>query len=848
MPFVAQQNHNATGSHVSLVNRDAKVQSRSNEIRKHHQSSGFDEESRVLFRQLGRGEFPQSAGQVKSSGGSCFSRTCQSHAGRMGDVECRDIKFQDLCKNGEIWDNLSIGRQVELIKPALKPSGRHIDPRSPYMRWWDFIVLGALVHTAVITPYEVALINQSFGVLFVINCMVDAIFVKDMFMQFFLKIRVKKISGSTRWIRSTRALAAHYLKGWFFLDLVSVLPVDHIIALFLGRGNDNAQKARALRVLRIVRLVKLARVFRASRVLQRWENVIVLPFSTQALLRFIVAIVTLSHWMACAWALFGRMLATNMVCRDGVLIEILSEPDGQSWLTLRSWPPDNPCTSLHVYAAALHFSVMTITSIGYGDVAPTRSEEYLVGIACQLIGAITWAYIIGSACGVIANVDPEGTMHKQEMDELNHMLKRQNISPPLRHRLRRYMAEVIHHKKVVRSRELCQDFSPDLRGELVMSTPIGRAITNVWYFTGCEDTFLVEVAQGMIPRFFAKQEVCSEVIGMLGICQRGAVARNGRIFLTGRFWGEDMILNSDDLREMYPVISLTYSEVLTLSRNILFAIVRDGLAGSSRKRLSRAAMIIAIFKSTKIVSQEREREEHTHHRLHQLLEEAKVVGRAVDAAGGFYMFSNADAKVLTAKHRGEMEVGDHDSVSIEPFHKVVVQELRSIQRCCAQDFQALARRAAGCGDAPGITVAVPPVRGDHGSPRAEHLDEPSAPLDLEGLHLHVADGSRGEDNEPASPEALAELAAYVQTLSQQLSRLGVLTQSHHPEPPPEPPPSSESANLRPLGLLEREDSASPLPSPSAAGRANSFLSSRAGCSASNERTMALNSTSTISSF
>ena len=35
------------------------------------------------------------------------------------------------------------------------------------MRYWDFIVLTALIYTSVVTPYEVALIAQSYGGLFV---------------------------------------------------------------------------------------------------------------------------------------------------------------------------------------------------------------------------------------------------------------------------------------------------------------------------------------------------------------------------------------------------------------------------------------------------------------------------------------------------------------------------------------------------------------------------------------------------------------------------------------------------------------------------------------------------------
>merc|ERR1719456_652839 len=255
-------------------------------------------------------------------------------------------------------------------------------------------------------------------------------------------------------------------------------------------------------------------------------------------------------------------------------------------------------------------------------------------------------------------MNPDSALHKQEMDELNHMLKRQNISPKLRERLRRCMAEASHHKTVVRDRELCQDFSPDLRGELVMSTPIGRAITNVWYFQGCETTFLVEVAQSMVPRFFNKQEVCMEVEGMLGICQRGAVARNGHIFLTGRFWGEDMILQCDDLRDMFPVISLTFSEVLTLARQQLDAIVRAGVAESSRKRLLRAAMIIAVGKAARIVGEERASGICTARRqaLHDLLDEAKAIGEKAKADRAAAAEQSA---TMSAKHR-EAEDGECD--------------------------------------------------------------------------------------------------------------------------------------------------------------------------------------------
>lgn len=35
-------------------------------------------------------------------------------------------------------------------------------------------------------------------------------------------------------------------------------------------------------------------------------------------------------------------------------------------------------------------------SIGYGDIVPVSDAEYIVGIACQLIGGFWWAYVSAS--------------------------------------------------------------------------------------------------------------------------------------------------------------------------------------------------------------------------------------------------------------------------------------------------------------------------------------------------------------------------------------------------------------------------------------------------------------------
>ena len=54
---------------------------------------------------------------------------------------------------------------------------------------------------------------------------------------------------------------------------------------------------RPLRMIRLLRLLKLARILRASRIFRRWENSISLSYSFMSLIKFMVGVSTVAHWV-----------------------------------------------------------------------------------------------------------------------------------------------------------------------------------------------------------------------------------------------------------------------------------------------------------------------------------------------------------------------------------------------------------------------------------------------------------------------------------------------------------------------------------------------------------------------
>ena len=197
--------------------------------------------------------------------------------------------------------------EVMRLKKRLSAANRLLlNPRSKEMQYWDMCTLSALFFTATVTPYEVCLIwaPTEVDALFVINNLVNLIFMIDMVFIFFLPYTVKHDQP----VKNHRLIARRYLRGWFGLDLLSIAPLDWLVVTkVLDTEAVNPSMLKMVRMIRLLRLIKLARILRASRIFSRWENSISLQYSTRALIRWILTIIMTLHWFSCLLGLLAQM-------------------------------------------------------------------------------------------------------------------------------------------------------------------------------------------------------------------------------------------------------------------------------------------------------------------------------------------------------------------------------------------------------------------------------------------------------------------------------------------------------------------------------------------------------------
>lgn len=148
-------------------------------------------------------------------------------------------------------------------KPKSDSSSKHLFDIERMPRW-GLLIFACMFYTSVVTPYEVALLETQFDGLFVINKFVDSVFIADIFLTF----RTSYLDENFTVVTDLRQIRNKYLKGWFTVDLVSVLQFDVLELIFhVGSQNDVGQlkAVRMLRVLRLFKMLKMLRVLRASK-------------------------------------------------------------------------------------------------------------------------------------------------------------------------------------------------------------------------------------------------------------------------------------------------------------------------------------------------------------------------------------------------------------------------------------------------------------------------------------------------------------------------------------------------------------------------------------------------------
>ncbi|KAJ1451104.1 hypothetical protein M885DRAFT_530571 [Pelagophyceae sp. CCMP2097] len=423
-----------------------------------------------------------------------------------------------------------------------------ISPETGPVQRWDAALCFAVLFTAVVTPFEVAFLQgpTRLGALFAVNQVINVIFIVDVVLQFFLHYQLPKKQAFS-WVRHHRRIVRHYLQTWFCLDFISVLPME-----VLSMGLPVFGALKGVRLIRLLRLAKLLRIFRSSRLINRYRADMSISYGVISMIKFVMLTIFTSHFLACLWGLVG-----NMGSPDNSWLERFRGPS-----KMNAWDIDE---SKHQYILSLYFAIMTLTTVGYGDVTPVNISEYAVMIVCMFCGGFMWAYVIGQVCATAATLDIKAIEHQQLYDQVNNMLVDMVVSRKLSASVRSFLFQTEDMERRMAYSSLITLLSPELQGDLCEEMSSQR-LNSVQYFTCRSNPFRLAIFKKMTRRLYCPEEVI-HCASLMVIANQGCVGCGGWLYTRGKALNCDFLLKQQ--RDEVYMRCLNYVEVECLTREDL---------------------------------------------------------------------------------------------------------------------------------------------------------------------------------------------------------------------------------------------------------------------------------------
>ncbi|EAR82348.1 cation channel family protein (macronuclear) [Tetrahymena thermophila SB210] len=251
-----------------------------------------------------------------------------------------------------------------------------------YKSFWDIFVLLTIAYNVATVAFYVTF--DTIEALQIVDIIVEVVFGLDIILRFFHEY---KDPESFEIVSDIKRIAHRYLRFWFWIDIVALIPWDVLLA-----------QGQSLKLIRLARLPKFLRLLEAQKMddlldmlLEKFSqkqkmNYIFFIRYLYKFMKFVIFAIALTYFIGCIW-----YLVVTYAEKDSGEVGFIEKYGINFYDNKRK------------LVICCYFVMTTITTVGYGDYTPQSNNEKIVGIIIMILGIAFFSYIMGNFTDVLTS-------------------------------------------------------------------------------------------------------------------------------------------------------------------------------------------------------------------------------------------------------------------------------------------------------------------------------------------------------------------------------------------------------------------------------------------------------------